>query len=105
MNIIHLNFRTHLKYFNKNIVNAELNIYGETGQSNIYFEFSKPIKVKEKQYYYPNGITKSSEKNGIILKNQNTYIIDSNGNISPKNNQNILEVYKYFQNNIPFHLK
>lgn len=89
-------------YYSNNTINkANINIYGETGQSEIIYIFNdKIINVEEKVYQYKEPLNVSSE-NTPILKSHQKYIMNYKGKIK-NGNQEIVDIFDEFKSKVPF---
>lgn len=82
-----------------------LNIYGETGQSNIIYNFvDNLIKIDNKIYKYKTDLYRVKE--GMKLENEFNYILNREGNLlKGEATDTDIEIYKDLKKYIPFELR
>ncbi len=82
-----------------------LNIYGETGQSNIIYNFiDNLVKIDNKIYKYKTDLYRAKE--GMKLENKFNYILNREGNLlKGEATDRDIEIYKDFKKYIPFELR
>lgn len=87
------------------IAKCLLNIYGETGQSNIIYNFiDNLVKIDNKIYKYKTDLYRA--KDGMKLENEFNYILNSEGNsLNGQAAEKDIEVYKDLKKYIPFELR
>lgn len=94
-------------YIYDTIRNALWNIYGETGQSVIQYEFLKngTVKTYEKNYTYKTDLTGVKSEKGMILKSSLHYILDTTGVLLSKiNDKDFVNVFTDFKEHVPMTL-
>jgi hypothetical protein len=91
-------------YINGVIRDATWNIYGETGQSVIYYKFLKgdTVKTEEKNYIYKGSLTEVNSEKDMNLKSSLQYILDTNGVVLSKiNEKDFVNVFTDFKKHVP----
>ena len=91
---------------NGKIAKSVTNIYGETGQSTIIYEFdTDKIKVSETKYSYKTDIKKVRSDKDMLLDYNISYFIDFKGNLIGKEMSDRIDIFKKFAEVVPFELK
>ena len=95
-----------VKYENGHIKESKLNIYGETGQLEVFYLFySKQIKVIEKHYFYLEGLNNVFNHSDFKLNKEVVGLIDYNGIPLQESDSVNSEIFLTFKNQVPFILK
>ena len=95
-----------VNYVNGKIAKSVTNIYGETGQSTIIYEFdTDKIKVSETKYSYKSDIKKIRSDKDMLLDYNISYSIDFKGNFIGKEMPDRIDIFKKFAEVVPFELK
>lgn len=92
-------------YIGDTIKDAKWEIYGETGQVVILYQFLKngTIRVAEKRYDYKTNLGEVHSEKDMYLKSSLLYILDNNGEpIAKIKDKNFNNLFVYFKQKIPF---
>ncbi len=93
-------------YKKQKIYESKINIYGETGQSELVYRFSpKNIEVTENSYKYKGDLKSVNSKDDLILSNTVKYYIDYTGKVLSDNPKEYIDIFKKFKDSVPFELK
>lgn len=95
-----------VNYVNGKIFKSVTSIYGETGQATIIYEFEMDkIKVLETKYSYKSEIENVKSNKDMRLDYEIGYFIDFKGNLIGKEIPDRIDIFKEFEEAIPFELK
>jgi hypothetical protein len=93
-------------YVSGKIVKGVTNIFGETGQVMIVFEFeANRIKVLESKYNYKTELKNVKSEKDMELEYGISYFIDFKGNVIGKPIQNRIDIFEELKKTVPFELK
>lgn len=93
------------KYTNGKIVECEIGIFGETGQTKILYTFQNGrVNVLERQYNYKAVITSVKSDKDMELKKEISYEADVNGIPIGKVDSNRTDIFNEFKKVVPFDL-
>lgn len=96
---------TKVNYVNGKISKSVTSIYGETGQGVVIYEFeTDKIKVMETKYSYKSGIENVKSNEDMQLDYEISYFIDFRGNLIGKEIPERIDIFKEFQEVVPFEL-
>lgn len=96
---------TKVNYVNGKITKSVTRIYGETGQATIIYEFgTDKIKVLETKYSYKSGIENVKSNEDMQLDYEISYFIDFKGNLIGKEMLDKIDIFKEFNEVVPFEL-
>jgi|SRR5690606_2393953 len=94
-----------VNYVNGKISKSVTSIYGETGQGVVIYEFeTDKIKVMETKYSYKSGIENVKSNEDMQLDYEISYFIDFRGNLIGKEIPERIDIFKEFQEVVPFEL-
>lgn len=95
-----------VNYVNSRITKSETNIYGETGQGTILYNFEKyKIRVSETRFSYKSQIQNTTSGKDMQLEYKVNYYIDFNGRIIGEEIPYRIDIFKMFKEKVPFILK
>lgn len=90
-------------YINDSIVDANWDIFSETGQLNIKYVFGPDgaIHAEEKHFGYKTGLQEPQSQQDVILSDSINYKMDSTGRVLSNVPANFTNVYADFKSNVP----
>ncbi|WP_308600393.1 hypothetical protein [uncultured Dysgonomonas sp.] len=92
-----------VEYIKGRIRESLISIYGETGQSKIFYKFlDDSIEVLEKDFVYKTNLLEVKSDKDIILKKEIIYYIDIDGNLKRDTIKDRIDIFKEFKKNVPF---
>lgn len=93
-------------YVSGKIAKCVTNLFGETGQAMIVYEFeANRIKVLETKYVYKTELKNVKSDKDIELDYEISYLIDFKGNVIGKPIQNRMDIFEELKKTVPFELK
>lgn len=93
-------------YVNGKIIKGITNVYGETGQATIIYEFeANRIKVLETKYSYKTGLENVKSDEDMQLDYEISYFIDFKGNVIGQPIQDRIDIFQELKATVPFELK
>lgn len=93
-------------YRNGKVVKCSTNVYGETGQATIVYQFeSNRIKVSETKYSYRKELENLKFDEDMRLDYKKSYLIDFKGNIIGQPIQVRTDIFQEIETTVRFELK
>lgn len=94
------------KYTRGKLKECNISVYGETGQNRISYNFNgDKIDVLEKQLIYNSPLEKTKSEKNMKVKKEIKYVLDLNGNLIGKADEERTDIFMEFKKVVPFEMK
>lgn len=94
-----------VSYCNRKIKRGVINVYGETGQAKIYYDFQPDrINVTQQTYFYKKQIEDVKTDEDMTPQEEIVYSMDYSGNLLEPTEQERIDIFLKFKEIVPWKL-